>query len=197
MPSFHATLRRTRAIASIVRKRLSRKPQETPVLDNANNIVNQSSNPRDTSPIVTDESPVELLLTPEELNQMDYHEVLFKAGKFAVKLSALGAVKTWSSNYGGTLVETWEWDGYHRFFTVIDDLQLPVEEECSICQEEYEPSDGAGSSRNPWHQHWPLQTTCGHIFGAICLWLWLFKDKNFTCPICRWDVFEIKLGNVA
>lgn len=56
--------------------------------------------------------------------------------------------------------------------------------ECAICQ------NAIGQTNDEGESEVAITTPCGHVFGEICLKLWL-KTAN-TCPLCRTELTELK-----
>jgi hypothetical protein len=73
-----------------------------------------------------------------------------------------------------------------RAFTADVCLEKHVEEhgiDCSICKE---PLNLSSKSKDHWLTHQPVKSSkCGHVFGAKCLWEWVYDWENSSCPYCR------------
>lgn len=52
-----------------------------------------------------------------------------------------------------------------------------LENECSICQENY-----LGGP----YSHAPVSLQCGHVFGRRCIVKW--SKESLTCPLCRHEI---------
>ena len=52
---------------------------------------------------------------------------------------------------------------------------IDTKEPCSICQGEGDEIEGM------------MSLPCGHVFGAVCLIIWLLRPGLKTCPMCRRD----------
>ena len=64
-------------------------------------------------------------------------------------------------------------------------LQTLERERCAICLEDLEYDV---AELDNWKMlHSAVVTSCGHVFGGICLWTWLVENKTRTCPCCRRD----------
>jgi hypothetical protein len=62
------------------------------------------------------------------------------------------------------------------------------DETCAICMEEFEDDISSNDWRN---SHSPVITSCGHMFGGVCLSVWLANVKSRSCPYCRKDFNEV------
>ena len=77
-------------------------------------------------------------------------------------------------------------------FALLTSLDSHVKDhgtDCAICKEPISPPRNLLSrSLNPvdrWLTHEPVETRCGHVFGATCLWAWLYDGQSNSCPCCR------------
>lgn len=56
------------------------------------------------------------------------------------------------------------------------DISKVSDKECSICRDTM--TEGYTTEN-------PVQTPCRHIFGYDCIYEWVVKHNNKTCPLCR------------
>src|ERR1700710_1898925 len=50
---------------------------------------------------------------------------------------------------------------------------------CQICKTPYYCFDAEGNTESP------KITPCGHIFGSLCIRIWITRERSFACPVCR------------
>ncbi|GMI97755.1 hypothetical protein HRI_003444800 [Hibiscus trionum] len=50
---------------------------------------------------------------------------------------------------------------------------------CSICMENFWPSEGSSASR---------QVSCGHVYHHDCITDWLLNANSYSCPLCRHQI---------
>ena len=66
----------------------------------------------------------------------------------------------------------------HYFQVKKNDEKL--NEQCSICLEKYK------------YRKCVRTLGCNHYFHKVCIDKNIFKYNNNTCPICRYDIFQVK-----
>ena len=76
-------------------------------------------------------------------------------------------------------MESWRQRQIANSLTEVD-IQSLISKDCPICRE---PMLADPRSEGTHEPETPVQLKCAHIYGNVCISLWL--EENYTCPLCR------------